>query len=158
MALPSNGLILDAPCGFGRNALWLAEQGYEVVAVDRNAGRLNFLEEAKARLGSGRIHSVCADLETSSWPFRHYRFSAVVCIHYPIQGVLSNFDLVLENRGMLYIETFGGQGKNYLQLPKAGEAREALKGYNLHLYKERPVGPSSHGSVALTLLAEKVHS
>jgi predicted RNA methylase len=33
--------ILDAPCGFGRNALALAVRGYDVVGVDRDIWRLN---------------------------------------------------------------------------------------------------------------------
>jgi predicted RNA methylase len=36
--------ILDAPCGFGRNALALAARGYDVVAVDRDIDRLRFIE------------------------------------------------------------------------------------------------------------------
>jgi len=32
------GRVLDAGCGAGRTALWLHEQGYEVVGVDRSPG------------------------------------------------------------------------------------------------------------------------
>jgi len=33
-------LFLDAPCGFGRNALALADKGYDVIAVDRDVNRI----------------------------------------------------------------------------------------------------------------------
>ena len=38
--------ILDAPCGFGRNALPLANKGFNVIAVDKNLVRLNSLQKS----------------------------------------------------------------------------------------------------------------
>ena len=69
MALPSNALILDAPSGFGRNSLALADRGYDVVAVDKDMGRLGSLENSKTgSLRPGSIHSVRVDL-TNRLPF-----------------------------------------------------------------------------------------
>jgi len=39
------GRVLDIGCGEGRNALWLAERGFEVTAVDKNESILNALRE-----------------------------------------------------------------------------------------------------------------
>jgi hypothetical protein len=57
--------------------------------------------------------------------------------------------------GHLFIETFGGQGQNYLELPKADEIRQALRGYKLLFYNERSVGPISQNSVVVKVLAQK---
>jgi SAM-dependent methyltransferase len=35
--------VLDAPCGFGRNSFFLAEQGYRVIALDIDRERINFV-------------------------------------------------------------------------------------------------------------------
>lgn len=59
------GTALDAGCGTGTEALWLAEQGWNVMAVDISA---NALTEARARAAdhvSGHIEWVEADL--SQW-------------------------------------------------------------------------------------------
>src|SRR5450830_971774 len=35
--IKSGGRVLDLACGSGRNAIWLAQQGYQVDAIDRDA-------------------------------------------------------------------------------------------------------------------------
>lgn len=155
--------ILDAPCGFGRNALALAARGYHVVAVDRDIDRLRLLENSAANIlhsdrpsnASGRVSSVCADLSANRLPFAKSSFSAVICVHYPVQTIISDLDAAVQKGGHFYIETFGGQGQNYLELPKAGEIRDALAGYDFHFYKERQVGPRSLNSVAVRALGRK---
>jgi len=98
---------------------------------------------------------VCADLSTDRLPFAKSSFSAVICVHYPVQTIISDLDAAVQKGGHFYIETFGGQGQNYLELPKAGEIRDALAGYDFHFYKERPVGPRSQNSVAVRALGRK---
>lgn len=59
------GTVLDAGCGTGTEALWLAEQGWDVTAADISA---NALAEARARAAAGvgeHIDWVEADL--SRW-------------------------------------------------------------------------------------------
>jgi ubiquinone/menaquinone biosynthesis C-methylase UbiE len=50
-ACPPGGDLLDVPCGFGRHAVPLAEEGFRVTGVDR--AQL-FIDEAKRRAGDGR--------------------------------------------------------------------------------------------------------
>lgn len=149
--------ILDAPCGFGRNALPLADEDFSVIAVDKNLARLNSLQKSiseKTR-AVGKVFPLCADLTKGRLPFGPRSFSAILCIHYPVQSLLADFDDQLVDGGHLFIETFGGHGENYLELPKAGEIREALKGYKLHFYSERSVGPTSQNAVVVKALAQK---
>jgi hypothetical protein len=62
----------------------------------------------------------------------------------------------LKEREYLYIETFGGHGQNYRDLPKANEFKELLSGQmEFKYYKERKVGPVEMDSVAVTLLAQR---
>jgi hypothetical protein len=76
-------------------------------------------------------------------------------LHYPVQTIISDLAATVRGGGYLYVETFGGQGQNYLELPKAGEIRDALKGYDFHFYKERSIGPRSQNSVVVTALGQK---
>jgi SAM-dependent methyltransferase len=160
ITLPNNATILDAPCGFGRNALALAANGFTVVSADKDYGRLSSLKSVVAELTDSkqenpRIIPVCVDLRNSTWPFLESSFYTILCVHFPVQEIIENLKESLREGGYVYIETFGGQGGNYLQLPKAGQLRAALAGYELLFYRERPVGPKAFNSVVVVALARK---
>jgi len=58
------GLALDIACGAGRHAIFLAERGWRVVAVDGSRAGLERLREESGRRGIGhRIEARLADLE-----------------------------------------------------------------------------------------------
>lgn len=59
--------ILDIPCGVGRHAIPLAEQGYDVTGVDRTE---DYLDTARDRLGTadGEIEFRCDDMRNFSEP------------------------------------------------------------------------------------------
>jgi SAM-dependent methyltransferase len=160
ITLSNDAVVLDAPCGFGRNALALAAQGFAVVSADKDRGRLDSLRKTVSGLKNSKrispcILPVCVDLIADKWPFRESSFSAIFCVHYPAQEIIEEMKTSLQAGGYIYIETFGGQGSNYLQLPKAGELRMALSGYDLLFYRERPVGPTTSNAVVVVALARK---
>jgi SAM-dependent methyltransferase len=158
-------LVVDAPCGFGRNAIALAARGCAVVAIDNDYRRLATLERAKADyigdqttadVRTGRIFTVCADLIAGRWPVAPSSVSAIICVHFVMMDLIPDFISALEVGGYLYVETFGGQGMNFLALPKAGQLRELLSRHmEFRYYKERKVGPTDIDSVAVTLLAQR---
>lgn len=57
------GAALDLACGRGRNAVWLAQRGYEVTAVDVSAVAVSHAEEHAAEAGV-TIDFQVADLTT----------------------------------------------------------------------------------------------
>jgi ubiquinone/menaquinone biosynthesis C-methylase UbiE len=65
---------LDLGCGTGRHALWLAQSGAEVTAVDFSAG---MLAEAREKPGADRIQLVEHDLHTTL-PWADGAFDLVV--------------------------------------------------------------------------------
>src|SRR5687768_16107899 len=59
------GIALDIACGAGRNALYLAENGWMVIAVDGSSVAIQLLnKEAKKRGLTDRIETHVADLES----------------------------------------------------------------------------------------------
>jgi SAM-dependent methyltransferase len=68
--------ILDAPCGFGRHAIPLAEAGFDVVGLDFSEP---LLAEARSRLGQGGPELVRGDLR--ALPFEAASFDAVLCLY-----------------------------------------------------------------------------
>jgi len=70
--------------------------------------------------------------------------------------LIPTFISSLQEGGYLYVETFGGQGENFRELPKAKQLRELLSTHvEFRYYKERKVGPAEFDSVAVTLLAQR---
>lgn len=68
------GDALDLACGSGRNALWLAERGWRVTAVDRS-------EEAIAGL-RGKVDARVADLEAGEFTIQESAWDLIVMSHY----------------------------------------------------------------------------
>jgi SAM-dependent methyltransferase len=165
IASSGNRLVLDAPCGYGRNAVALAALGCTVIGVDQDRKRLLILEQTKATyiaasaslgISGGNVVTVCADLNTRAWPFAPSSFSAIICVHFPVVHLISSFISSLQDGGHIYVETFGGHGENFRVLPKSGQLKELLsRDVEFKYYKERKVGPLASDSVAVTLFAQK---
>ena len=78
-------------------------------------------------------------------------------VHFLDVGLLDAVWASLVLGGRLYIETFGGHGKNYLDLPKAGQLRDSLsRHFKLAFYRERKVGPPNSDAVSVKLLGKKL--
>lgn len=97
----TGGSVLDLACGRGRHSIPLAKGGYQVTAVDRDAGSLARIEAS----GLGIVTRI-ADLEGGRWPFPGRRFDGVVITNYLFRPLLPIvFDSLAEN-GVLIYETF----------------------------------------------------
>jgi SAM-dependent methyltransferase len=157
--------VLDAGCGVGRNAAALALNGMSVVCVDRDIDRLRDLSAVVPQYivgikptppAIGTLYPICANLDPSSWPFLPCQFSAITCVHFFKIELLDSFWSSLVTGGCLFVETFGGHGQNYLDLPKRGQVLNLLsERFDIAFYRERKVGPIDHDAVSVKLLAKK---
>jgi len=121
-ALVERGPVLDVACGAGRHALYFAERGFEVFAVDREDPLL-----------PGAIRFVRANLEDGSpWPWPGKRFAAIVVTNYLHRPLLPLLAKSLDEGGVLIYETFMvgneryGKPSNPHFLLRPGELIEAL--------------------------------
>lgn len=74
------GRILAVGDGEGRNGVWLAEQGFDVLSVDgASNGLLKANQQARQRGVSTHFHTECADLTNWDWPVD--TFDGVACLH-----------------------------------------------------------------------------
>ena len=60
------GKALDLACGTGRNAVWLAEHGWQVTAVDGATAAIELLHQRAAKRGVS-VHTQLADLEKNEF-------------------------------------------------------------------------------------------
>ncbi len=94
------GRVLDLACGSGRHAIWLAGQGYQVYAVDRDAQAVAGMQ------GMANISVSITDIETGHWPETDQRYDGIVVSRYLFRPLLSTLAEMLNPDGVLIYETF----------------------------------------------------
>lgn len=94
------GQVLDLACGSGRHAVWLAQQGYRVEAIDRDSALLSGMT------GIPNIHLTTADLEAGAWPYAAQQFDGIVISRYLHRPLLHHLAEALKPGGVLIYETF----------------------------------------------------
>ncbi len=123
-AIRAGGRVLDLACGSGRHARFLAEQGYSVLAVDRDADALAGLQ-AIAGIVTQQV-----DLEGVHWPLAGLSFDGIVVTNYLWRQRLPDVLAMLAPGGVLIYETFMlgnaayGKPSNPDFLLQAGELRQ----------------------------------
>jgi SAM-dependent methyltransferase len=128
--------VLDLAAGSGRHALFFAERGHRVTAVDRDTSRL------PAHPG---IEPLAADLEDASpWPLAGRRFGAAVVTNYLHRPLLPRLLEAIEPGGVLLYQTFM-QGNERFGKPsrpdhllRDGELLELVRGaFSVTAYEAR---------------------
>ena len=101
--------VLDAPCGYGRHSVVLADAGYRVVGADRSPV---LLEEARRRTGDAEWPR-WVEADHRELPFGDAEFDAVLCLFSSLgyrgedddRRTLAEFRRVLRPGGSLVVET-----------------------------------------------------
>ena len=147
--------VLDLAAGRGRHALFFAERGHTVVALDRDTSRLPDHPD---------IEPLAADLEDGSpWPLSR-RFGAVVVtnyLHRPLMPVLLD---AVEPGGVLLYQTFMegnerfGRPTNPAHLLRDGELLELVRGrFSVTAYEARLISdPDPRMSMVQRLAARRL--
>ena len=103
--LPSAGDALDLACGSGRNAIWLATQGFRTLAVDRDTVAIDTLtHEARRRALS--IQARAVDLENGDPFLESDSFDLIVVVHYLHRPLMPALVRAVRPGGVLVYETF----------------------------------------------------
>ncbi|HEX2662575.1 MAG TPA: class I SAM-dependent methyltransferase [Candidatus Acidoferrum sp.] len=150
------GAALDLACGRGRNAIFLAEHGRPVTAVDWSAAALDLLEKRaqalhlpvrriqrieKAKQARAGIDLVLADLESAQLEVNGYFL--ILCVRYLQRSLFPQICGALRPGGMLLFETytkaqldFPGGPRNPAHLLDKGELRKAFPELQTVFYRE----------------------
>lgn len=88
--LPKKGLVADIGSGPGRYAIWLAEQGYNVVTVDPVPKFIDFLKaKFRARKLGKRLKGAYVAYAQDLSMFKDNTFDAVICLGGPLSHIMS---------------------------------------------------------------------
>jgi SAM-dependent methyltransferase len=153
--LTGPGRALDIACGDGRNALYLAQRGYAVDAVDASSVAVDALQVAAAQRGLA-VRVLLVDLEREPLPDGPY--DVVVTMNFLQRDLFGVLQDVLAPGGLLLYETFGqahvtqlGRSFNPAYLLEDGELLRAFDRLEVidHFegVAERSGGPRGVGSL-----------
>lgn len=141
------GKTLDLGCGNGRNALYLAANGFDVTAWDKNPASINNLESIRREEGLENLQSAIKDLNTLSFEGEYdFILSTVVMMFLQpetIPGLIANMQRCTQPGGFNLIVA-AMDTEDYpcaVGFPfafKSDELRHYYAGWNFLKYNENP--------------------
>jgi SAM-dependent methyltransferase len=154
------GRALDIATGEGRNAVFLAQHGFQVDAVDiSEAG----LEKARklAKEAGVRIRTIPADLDIYPIPEEHY--DLIANFYFLDRSLISKIRGGLKKGGRVIFETYlieqrdlGTKGpRNPKYFLKHNELLRMFKGFRILLYREGIFTEDRRKKAVASLIAEK---
>jgi SAM-dependent methyltransferase len=146
----ARGKALDLACGAGRNALWLAEQGWSVTAVDGSPAAIEMLRSRASERGV-IVNTRVADLEKHGYPIQPSSWNLVAICYYlqrdlfqpAMQGVVPGGILI----SIVHITETGEEPTAHRLRP--GELEIYFQGWEiLHRREGKPNDAAHQRSVA----------
>ena len=148
------GRALDVACGTGRHAIWLAERGWTVMAVDSSRAAIEILQES-ARDKSAVVHSVLADLEQHEFIIAPESYDLIVVCNYLQRDLFPSIRAGTSAKGIVIAiiamvdNDPNVRPMNPAYLLNPGELRAQFEGWELiHAFEGKPSGDSSRRATA----------
>jgi tellurite methyltransferase len=134
------GKALDLACGAGRNALWLAEHGWRVTAVDGASAAIEILRSRASERGV-TVDARVADLEKGEYRIERSAWDLITICYYLQRNLFQPAKLGLVPGGILvaivHITEPGEQPTEHRLRP--GELARYFEGWRiLHRHEGRP--------------------
>lgn len=152
------GKALDIACGQGRNAIYLAQRGFEVTAVDVSSVALDTAARCAAEQNFS-IHWQQADLETLTLPADEY--DLVINFNYLQRSLIEPSKRSVKKGGCVIFETYlidqasSGHPRNPDYLLGHNELLEFFCDFRVLHYHEGKFGDSDAVSFRAGILAER---
>jgi len=139
IAVLPKGKALDIACGEGRNAIFLAKNGYDVDAVDISAVAVKNGGNRAEREGV-RVNFIQADME--QYKIQTDVYDLIVNYNYLQRTLVAGIKSGLKKGGVVIFETYTleqqsiGQPKNPEFLLKPNELLRLFEGIHIFFYRE----------------------
>ncbi len=150
---------LDLACGPGRNALYLAERGWRVTAMDGSPVAIDLL---RARAGSLAIdlaiHACVIDLEAGEFDELAGTYDLVLSCYYLQRSLVPLIKSTLRPSGLLIMIVHLADATQPHGTPTRafpGELRAFFEGWRILHYREGEPGESGHRHAVAELVAQK---
>ena len=155
------GRALDIAAGEGRNAIFLAEHGFEVDAVDISGVALNRARKL-ARARGVKIRTIVADLDR--YPIPGDLFDLIVDFNFLDRRLISGIKRGLKKGGMVVFESYLAEQKsigldgpsNPKYLLKPNELLRLFRDFRILFYREGIFREGGSRKAIASLIAQKL--
>jgi 2-polyprenyl-3-methyl-5-hydroxy-6-metoxy-1,4-benzoquinol methylase len=153
------GRALDIACGMGRNALYLAEQGFEVVAMDISAVAL---QEARKRAELKRLRIDWRQTDLEAVRLDETAYDLIVNFNYLQHSLIPHIKRAIKSGGHVVFETYlidqkeHGHPNNPDYLLRHNELLEHFRQFRVLCYREGKFSDDSAASYRAGILARRI--
>lgn len=156
------GSALDLACGAGRNALYLAQHGWRVTAIDGSAVAIDLLRSRASQIQPAPQHPVVArvaDLESETFEPDPQNYDLALSCYYLQRSLIPGMKSALRPGGLLiaivHLATPDQpQGTPTRAYP--GELRTFFEGWKILHFREGEPAESCHRHAVAELVAQKL--
>jgi SAM-dependent methyltransferase len=128
--LQRRGRCLDVACGLGEQALWAAQQGFDVVALDASSAAITALNSAAVRLGLRHaLDTRVVDLDLGLPTELVESFTLVICQRFRDPRLYEQLVYMLEPGGVLVITVLSRVGATGVTGPFHAPPGELVDAY-----------------------------
>jgi SAM-dependent methyltransferase len=150
------GRALDLACGAGRNALWLAERGWEVTAVDGARTAIEILRR-RAVDQHLKIDAIVADLEKDEFDIGSSRWELVTKLYYLQRNLFEPAKRGIAPGGILisivHLNEPGEEDGPYRLRP--GQLEQYFSGWEILHLREGKANDSAHRRAVAEIVARR---
>jgi len=151
------GTAIDLACGAGRNALYLAEQGWAVTAVDASEKAIELVQLRSAARGL-EVHTKVADLTAPDFTILPGAFDLILIAYYLQRDLFAKAKAALRPDGVIvaiaHTPELGEKWNEKRARP--GELREFFDNWELLWEYEGPSRDSAHHRPVAEIVARRV--
>ena len=150
--LNGKGSALDIASGEGRNAVFVAEKGYETLAVDVSSTGLKKARALADEKGVA-IKTCVADLD--NWKIEQNTFDLILCFNFLDRKIFPSIKSALKPGGLIFYETFTVDYLKYSSFKREWvlEHNELLDAFNeLRILSYREVDTNDKAFASLIAL------
>ena len=149
---------LDLACGTGRNALWLAENGWSVTAVDGSPAAIGILRQ-RASARAVNVDARIANLQKGEYRIEPATWDLIAICYYLQRDLFEPAKRGLSAGGLLLAIAHiaePGEEPNYKRL-KPGELESYFQGWDiLHRYEGKP-NDAAHRRPVAEIVAGRIN-
>ena len=143
------GKVLDIAMGEGRNGVYLATQGFEVLGLDISEKGLEKAHNL-AKKNKVTIETKVVDLE--SFTLESNSYDVILCTYYMQKDLFKQFQSALKPGGMIVVETYNVDYLKYAQFSRkwaldTNEMLDIFKGLRVIRYQDYDDGKEAYSSI-----------
>ena len=143
------GKVLDIAMGEGRNGVYLATQGFEVLGLDISEKGLEKAHNL-AKKNKVTIETKVVDLE--SFTLEPNSYDVILCTYYMQKDLFKQFQSALKPGGMIVVETYNVDYLKYAEFSRkwaldTNEMLDIFKGLRVIRYQDYDDGKEAYSSI-----------